>query len=41
MTYEDGFVLAVPKARKEEYRRHAATFAGVMKEHGALSMVER
>lgn len=40
MTYVDGFVLAVPKARKEEYRQHAAAFAGVIKEHGALSMVE-
>lgn len=40
MTYVDGFVLAVPTARREEYRDHAAQFAGVFKEHGVLSVVE-
>lgn len=40
MTYVDGFVLAVPNAKKEEYRRHAAAMAPLLKEHGALSMME-
>ncbi len=40
MTYVDGFVLAVPNAKKEEYRRHAVEMAPLLKEHGALSMVE-
>ncbi len=40
MTYVDGFVLAVPTANKEAYRRHAAEAAEVFREHGALSAVE-
>ena len=40
MTYVDGFVLAVPSARRAAYRAHAAQFAAVFKEHGALSVVE-
>jgi uncharacterized protein YbaA (DUF1428 family) len=40
MTYIDGFVLAVPNAKKEEYRRHAAEMAPVLRDHGALSLVE-
>lgn len=40
MTYVDGFVLAVPNAKKEEYRRHAVEMAPLLKEHGALSLVE-
>jgi len=40
MPYVDGFVLAVPTANRETYRRHAATAAAVFKEHGALSVVE-
>ncbi len=40
MTYVDGFVLAVPNAKKEEYRRHAVEMAPLLKEYGALSMVE-
>ncbi len=40
MTYIDGFVLAVPTARKEEYRRHAAAMGPLLKEHGMLSMME-
>lgn len=40
MTYVDGFVLAVPNAKKEEYRRHAVAMAPLLKEHGALSMTE-
>lgn len=40
MTYIDGFVLAVPKANKDVYKRHAAEMAEVFKDHGALSVVE-
>jgi uncharacterized protein YbaA (DUF1428 family) len=40
MSYIDGFVLAVPDAKKDEYRRHAEAMAPLLKEHGALSMVE-
>jgi uncharacterized protein YbaA (DUF1428 family) len=38
--YVDGFVLAVPTASKETYRRYAAATAVVFREHGALSLVE-
>jgi uncharacterized protein YbaA (DUF1428 family) len=40
MTYVDGFVLAVPTARKDDYRAHAAQFAAVFREYGVLSIVE-
>lgn len=40
MSYIDGFVLAVPTARKEDYRRHAAEMAPLLKEHGMTGMVE-
>lgn len=40
MTYVDGFVLAVPNAKKEDYRRHAEEMAPILREHGALSLVE-
>jgi uncharacterized protein YbaA (DUF1428 family) len=40
MAYVDGFVLAVPTANREIYRKHAATGATVFKEHGALHVVE-
>ena len=40
MSYVDGFVVAVPTANKEVYRKHAADAAVVFKEHGALSLVE-
>lgn len=40
MNYVDGFVLAVPTANKEAYRRLAETAAGVFKDCGALSVVE-
>ena len=40
MSYIDGFLLAVPNAKKEEYREHAEKFAVMFKEHGMLSMVE-
>ena len=38
--YVDGFVLAVPTANKEAFRRHASEAAPVFKEFGALSVVE-
>ncbi|MEL6365475.1 MAG: DUF1428 domain-containing protein [Pseudomonadota bacterium] len=40
MTYVDGFLLAVPTARKEEYRKVAADMAEIFKDHGALTVVE-
>lgn len=40
MTYVDGFVLPVPKARLEEYRRMAAEAGRVWMDHGALGFVE-
>jgi uncharacterized protein YbaA (DUF1428 family) len=38
--YVDGFVLAVPKANLEAYRKMAQTAGEVWKEYGALSYVE-
>jgi uncharacterized protein YbaA (DUF1428 family) len=40
MPYVDGFVLAVPKAKLDEYKALARTAGEVWKEHGALSYVE-
>jgi uncharacterized protein YbaA (DUF1428 family) len=40
MTYVDGFVVPVPKAKKEDYRRIAEEAAPVFKDHGALAVVE-
>lgn len=40
MNYVDGFVLAVPTAKREEYRKLAERAALVFKENGALSLVE-
>jgi uncharacterized protein YbaA (DUF1428 family) len=40
MTYVDGFVLAVPADKKEDYRKHAAEAAPLFKEFGATRMVE-
>ncbi len=40
MNYVDGYVLAVPTARREDYRQLAVTAAAVFKENGALSVVE-
>jgi len=40
MSYVDGFVLAVPKARLEDYKALARKAGAVWKEHGALSYVE-
>ena len=38
--YVDGFVLAVPRKRVEEYRRMAAKAGAVWMEHGALAFRE-
>jgi uncharacterized protein YbaA (DUF1428 family) len=40
MNYVDGYVLAVPTAKREEYRAVALKAAGVFKNHGALTVVE-
>ncbi len=40
MPYVDGFVLAVPKDRLEEYKDMARLAGSVWMEHGALSYVE-
>jgi uncharacterized protein YbaA (DUF1428 family) len=40
MTHVDGFVAAVPTADREIYRRYAEAAAAVLKEHGALRVVE-
>ncbi|WCL54310.1 DUF1428 domain-containing protein [Gimibacter soli] len=40
MTYVDGYVLAVPKAKKQAYVDLARMASVVFKDHGALSVVE-
>lgn len=40
MTYVDGFVLAVPRDRMDDYRKLAELAGKVWMEHGALSYVE-
>lgn len=40
MPYIDGFVAAVPTAKKEAYREMAAKFAPLFQEFGATRMVE-
>jgi uncharacterized protein YbaA (DUF1428 family) len=40
MSYVDGFVVAVPKNRIEEYKKLARKMGDVWREHGALSVVE-
>jgi uncharacterized protein YbaA (DUF1428 family) len=40
MTYIDGFVMAVPTANREKFRKHAQDAALVFKEKGALKVVE-
>lgn len=40
MNYVDGFVLAVPTANREAYRKFAADFAGIFKEFGAVRVTE-
>ena len=40
MAYIDGFVLAVPTANREAYRKHSERVAPIFKEHGAMKLVE-
>jgi uncharacterized protein YbaA (DUF1428 family) len=40
MTYVEGFVVAVPAANKEAYRKHAADAVPLFKEFGATRLVE-
>jgi uncharacterized protein YbaA (DUF1428 family) len=40
MSYVDGFVLAVPKDRVDDYREFARKAGEVWKEHGARAYVE-
>ncbi|PSJ58696.1 DUF1428 domain-containing protein [Kumtagia ephedrae] len=40
MSYVDGFVLAVPKANLDAYRKMAAQAGEIWKDHGALAYVE-
>jgi uncharacterized protein YbaA (DUF1428 family) len=40
MSYIDGFVAAVPTAKREAFKQHAESVAAVFKEYGALSVVE-
>lgn len=40
MSYIDGFVAAVPTANKEKFLEHAKIAADVMKECGAIEIIE-
>jgi uncharacterized protein YbaA (DUF1428 family) len=40
MNYIDGFVAAVPTAKKAVYQRHCQDMGAVFKEHGALAVVD-
>jgi uncharacterized protein YbaA (DUF1428 family) len=40
MTYIDGFVAAVPEANRDAYIRYARDMAKLLREHGALQVVE-
>lgn len=40
MNYVDGFVVPVPKQKRDEYLKFAQAMAPLFKEHGALRMVE-
>ena len=40
MNYVDGFVCAVPTAKRDSYRAHAEAAAAVFKDFGALRVVE-
>ena len=40
MNYVDGFVIAVPTANRDMYRRVAEAAATVFKENGALGVTE-
>jgi uncharacterized protein YbaA (DUF1428 family) len=40
MSYIDGFVIPVPAAKKEAYRKHATEAAAFFREYGATHIVE-
>ncbi len=40
MTYVEGFIVAVPAANRDEYRRHAAGAVPLFEEFGATRLVE-
>jgi uncharacterized protein YbaA (DUF1428 family) len=40
MNYVDGYVIAVPTAKREAYRQLAQDASAVFKDHGALKVVE-
>lgn len=40
MNYVDGYVIAVPTAKRETYRQMAQDYSAVFKDHGALKVVE-
>ena len=40
MTYVDGFVIAVPNANRDAFKKHAEMAAAVFKENGAMKVVE-
>jgi uncharacterized protein YbaA (DUF1428 family) len=40
MTYFEGFIVPVPKANKDAYRKHASDFAPLVQEFGVTRMVE-
>jgi len=40
MSYIDGFVLAVPTANRDAFKKHAEQMATAFKEHGAQKVVE-
>jgi uncharacterized protein YbaA (DUF1428 family) len=39
-TYIDGFVAAVPTAKRDAYKKHVEMVAPAFREHGALRLVE-
>ena len=40
MTYIDGFAVAVPSDKKQDYINHAKMAADILKDYGALKIVE-
>lgn len=40
MSYVDGYVIAVPTANKEAYKKTSLITADVLKEYGALKLIE-
>lgn len=40
MSYVDGYILAVPRAKKAQYIKISQESAVVFKDHGALSVME-